>query len=86
MHRRSFTLRLSEELAHKLTTVASVLNQTQATVIRDCLDTGLDGLVEGEAFQSALRSRIDAQHQLLAYAAVEESEEDVPVPSLVEVQ
>ena len=86
MHRRSFTLRLSEELAHKLTTVASVLNQTQATVIRDCLDTGLDGLVEGEAFQSALRLRIDAQHQLLAYAPQEDGDEDVPAPSLAEVQ
>ena len=85
MQRRSFTLRLSEELAHKLSTVASVLNQTQANVIRDCLDSGLDGLVAGEEFQGALRARIDAQHQLLAFAAPSNGvEEDTPSALLVD--
>jgi|TARA_Y100000034_G_C6670281_1_gene294223 predicted transcriptional regulator len=85
MHRRSFTLRLPEELAHKLSTVASVLNQTQANVIRDCLDAGLDGLVEGEEFQNALRSRIDAQHQLLSYAPADDAE-DASVELLARVK
>ena len=80
MQRRSFTLRLSEELAHRLGTVASVLSKTQANVIRDCLDAGLDGLVAGEEFQAALRARIDAQHQLLAFAAPTNGAEESPLP------
>ncbi len=80
MQRRSFTLRLTEELAHKLSTVASVLNQTQAHVIRDGLDAGLDGLVAGEEFQASLRARIDAQHQLLSFAAPTNGAEESPVP------
>lgn len=76
VNRRTFSLRLENELAEKLATVAGVLAKTQAEVIRDCLASSLDGIIAGEDFQATLRATIEAQNALLAFATASVEAED----------
>ena len=65
-NRRTFSLRLTEELASKLSTIAAVLGRTQADVIRDCLEDSLDGIIAGDEFQVILRANIVKANALLS--------------------
>ena len=80
MQRRSFTLRLPEELSDTLTLVASTLTRTQADVIRQCLEDGLDNIVESETFQETLQVRMKAQEKLLSFLPDVDVEDEPPSP------
>lgn len=59
------TIRLSEEQADQLETVASVENQPVSEVIRAAIASHIDAVSQDDAFQRGLRERIERAQGLL---------------------
>lgn len=65
MAQKAMTIRISEEQADQLETVATVENQPVSEVIRAAIASHIEAVTSGEQFQAGLRARIERAQSLL---------------------
>jgi predicted transcriptional regulator len=78
---RTFSLRLDEDLAARLSDVASVMGRSQADLIRQMLTDNLDQMLASPQFQAGVQARQEALDRLASFSvAPENSDESSPLP------
>ena len=83
---RTFSVRLDDDLAHRLSDVASVMGRSQADLIRTMLTNNLNHLLESPTFQEAVQARQQALDRLATFDVPAENPESPPPDLAVSVE